>query len=324
MVSVFVDPQSKLTRGEFIKQENAGSSRFFVGNGRMTMGRGQMFNSTSGVAIEMTEQIYQTPSLNGIMEDVLFLQNIPSVLVGHLLDPQPGELILDMCSAPGGKTTHIATLARDQARIIALDKNVSKVGGVKRLCHRLGITSVEPIVLDATKSLMNRMGNAKGANELEIDCGREEKVLERIVGSNQGQIKGWQANTFDRILLDPPCSGLGNRPRLEDSQAWKALQNHAAYQRKLIHNAVPLLKPGGTLVYSTCTINPLENEENVAFILKMFPCMALVQQKPYLGFPGLTTTSLGEAEKKLVQRFDPTLDPSFTGFFIAKFTKASN
>jgi hypothetical protein len=106
------------------------------------------------------EQIYETPSLNGVMDDLLFLQNIPSIVVGHLLDPQPGmhiphqalryvcwnvvecceligilhavghcrpgDLILDMCAAPGGKTTHIAALANDRARIFALDKNVGK------------------------------------------------------------------------------------------------------------------------------------------------------------------------------------------------------
>jgi hypothetical protein len=127
------------------------------------------------------------------------------------------------------------------------------------LCGRLGITSVEALALDATKVLL-----APEARE----------AIE-----NGGKVGGWPAGTFDRILLDPPCSGLGtgyhvllgcvenvhshirwfsgNRPRLKDTQSWSALQNHAAYQRKLIHTAVPLLKPGGTLVYSTCTINPL-------------------------------------------------------------------
>jgi 16S rRNA C967 or C1407 C5-methylase (RsmB/RsmF family) len=149
---------------------------------------------------------------------------------------------------------------------------------------------------------------------------RKAKAAE---GDHGGHPKGFPPESFDRILLDPPCSGLGNRPRLKDTQSMKTLEGHAAYQRKLVHTAIPLLKPGGVLVYSTCTISPLENEEMVAYILKTFPEMCLVPPPdPYcLGLEGLATSSLGDEQRKCVQRFDPRVMPEMTGFFIAKFVK---
>ncbi|KAL6059863.1 putative methyltransferase nsun6 [Balamuthia mandrillaris] len=230
-VSVWIQMENgKLTRGEVVHSTDG---MLFVGNGVTLYGRSALFSTQSGVAIKMTEKVFNTPPLNGVLSQYLFLQNLPSIVVGHVLDPQPGEMILDMCAAPGGKTTHIAALAQDRACVI------------------------------------------------------------------------------------------GNRPTLMDPQSASSLKGHAAYQRKLLHTAIALLKEGGTLVYSTCTINPLENEENVAYVLRTYPNMVLQQQaSPFvLGMEGLAGTSLSPAERKLVQRFDPCLQSEMTGFFIAQFKK---
>ena len=94
--------------------------------------------------------------------------------------------------------------------------------------------------------------------------------------------------SFDRIMLDPSCSALGLRPRLlHDRTSVAELQGYAKLQRILLRWAVKLLKPGGTLVFSTCTFNPLENEANVAFALRTFPLQLVPQGRFHLGGPGL-------------------------------------
>eukprot|EP00879_Flechtneria_rotunda_P024535 GHRR01026013.1.p1 GENE.GHRR01026013.1~~GHRR01026013.1.p1 ORF type:complete len:345 (+),score=106.45 GHRR01026013.1:400-1434(+) len=132
-----------------------------------------------------------------------------------------------------------------------------------------------------------------------------------------------QPASFDYVLLDAPCSALGLRPRLLMDWKLPTLQMLAAYQRALLHSAVHVLKPGGHLIYCTCTINPGENEENVRYVLDKWPQMRLVEQPLKLAGSGLVDPErwLTPAEAALVQRFDPC-DPEDTiGFFIAKFVK---
>lgn len=259
----------------------------FIGNGVCMMERIDMFNALHGVGIKMKERIYVHPPLNGVMTDTLFLQNIPSIVVSHVLDPQPGEKILDMCASPGGKTTHIAMLMKDQGKIIALDRNRQRVQMLKKTIQRYDLKSVECMQKDSAQL-----------------------------------IKDWEASMFDRILLDPPCSGLGNRPRFDTSDIDNSVfEEFHLYQRRLFTSAVHLLKEDGILVYSTCTFNPLENEENVHWALETFKGqIELVDQTPYLGSGGLKTSSLDEASLKKLQIFNPVTDGTI-GFFIAKFRK---
>lgn len=137
------------------------------------------------------------------------------------------------------------------------------------------------------------------------------------------QMKHFLPESFDRVLLDPPCSALGLRPRLacSTSSSLSELEKLVSYQKQFIHTAVGLLKPGGTLVYSTCTINPLENECRVSYILEHYPTLVLVKQEPHLGEVGLPGCGLDESQCKLVQRFDPISKLDTIGFFCAKFEK---
>jgi 16S rRNA C967 or C1407 C5-methylase (RsmB/RsmF family) len=129
--------------------------------------------------------------------------------------------------------------------------------------------------------------------------------------------------SFDRILLDPPCSALGLRPKLFVTQTTlDDLKYFASNQRCFARQAVALLKPGGIMTYSTCTIHGFENEAMVRHVLDEYPIMELLPIDINLGLPGLGGFGLDERECSFVRRFDPADKKADTmGFFIAKFQK---
>lgn len=140
-------------------------------------------------------------------------------------------------------------------------------------------------------------------------------------------IAGFPVGSFDKILLDPPCSALGLRPKLfVAQQSLRELEKHASYQRKFADQAVKLLKPGGYMTYSTCTINSSENEGVVNYILNKFPCMELVPievaRTSEFGSSGLAGCGLNDEQRNMVRRFDPSDCKQDTmGFFIARLLK---
>jgi 16S rRNA (cytosine967-C5)-methyltransferase len=155
------------------------------------------------------------------------LQDSSAQLVSHFLNPQPGETIIDACAAPGGKTTHIAELMGDQGLIHACDRVKSRLQQVGENGQRLQL-----------QSLKLCLGDARELSQF----------------NNQG----------DRVLLDAPCSGLGilhKRPDIRWRQNPEKLAQVAQLQRELIEKTALWVKPQGILVYATCTLNPLENEQ---------------------------------------------------------------
>ncbi|KAK4322389.1 hypothetical protein Pmani_006848 [Petrolisthes manimaculis] len=146
-------------------------------------------------------------------------------------------------------------------------------------------------------------------------------------------------SSFKWILLDAPCSALGQRPQLHTKMSIKELQSFPVIQRRLLQNAVTLLQPGGRLVYSTCTITSEENEKMVKWVLDNFSDMELVEIDMELGRPGLPHCGLNEEQCRKVRRFGPTFiqdssspktltdsnlaseDNDTIGFFIAMFGK---
>lgn len=135
---------------------------------------------------------------------------------------------------------------------------------------------------------------------------------------------GFPPESFDRILLDPPCSALGLRPKLGIRIKTNDLVKTAEYQRLFLHQAVKLLKPGGILTYSTCTINALENEHNVAFVLHEYANLMKLVPLPTNGpgQAGLPGHGLKDEQRMCVRRFDPSgKQDNCMGFFVAKFQK---
>lgn len=165
-------------------------------------------------------------------EGLWTVQDESAMLVGHIVAPQKGDMILDVCSAPGGKTTHLAELMQNEGHIIAADVHEHKINLIKKNAQRLGTSIVQGTLQD-------------------------------------GMVKNdaWEQH-FDKILLDAPCSGLGIMKRKPDIRYAKdetAIRDINNIQRKLLKNAISYLKKGGILVYSTCTLTREENQDMVAY-----------------------------------------------------------
>jgi 16S rRNA (cytosine967-C5)-methyltransferase len=148
-----------------------------------------------------------------------------------LLSPQPGDTVLDACAAPGGKTTHLAELMQDQGAVVALELDASRMAKIRENFRRLGLASIATVQGDAT---------------------------------------AYHEGIYDRVLIDAPCSGLGVLRRHPDGRWNKTEQTvdeHGSLQRRILQNCASLLKPGGTLVYATCTTEPAENDDVIDWFL---------------------------------------------------------
>jgi 16S rRNA (cytosine967-C5)-methyltransferase len=204
------------------------------------------------------------------------------MLVAHVIDPKPGERIMDMCSAPGGKTTHIAELMGNVGEIVARDIHQHKLRLVEESCKRLGVNIVKTEIYDATHL--------------------DENSLEK----------------YDKILLDAPCSGLGVIRRKPDLRWKKESDNFielSKLQKEMLEVASKYVKPGGTLIYSTCTINKTENIMVVRDFLSnnhQFHLESIAGQIP----ESLETEKAKEGYLELFPNTHGT-----DGFFIAKIRK---
>ncbi|DBA85330.1 TPA: hypothetical protein ACH3X2_006018 [Trebouxia sp. C0005] len=337
-----------VTRGSVIGSDLIPESTLYIGKGIAKFSRQAMFKETSGIGVEMTDRVFRLQPCHGMLPGLGMLQSLPSAVVAHVLAPLPGSQVLDMCASPGGKSTHLAQLMGDQGRVVALDRTHAKAQQIRSLAAELGLTCIEAFKMDATTALQDSGPQAPADMQpgVHVDAGQQHQSYaassldtgSQAMPSAKEQLrrerkdKGFPPESFEYILLDAPCSALGLRPRLSHHTTLLDLMQTARYQRKLLRVAVQLLKPGGHLVYSTCTINPGENEANVHFVLKTFDNMRLVSQQPYVAGHGLTGQYthndahredwLTPEQASLVQRFDPCSKTDTIGFFIAKFCKA--
>jgi 16S rRNA (cytosine967-C5)-methyltransferase len=175
--------------------------------------------------------------LPGFQQGWWTVQDSSAQLVSHLLDPQPGEVVIDACAAPGGKTTHIAELMQDRGKIWACDRTSSRLRKLQENSQRLNLKSIQICI-----------GDSRDFTQFH--------------------------NTADRVLLDAPCSGLGTMHRHADArwrQTPQSVQELGLLQRQLLSHTSTFVKPGGVLVYATCTLHPAENEEAVAAFLAESP-----------------------------------------------------
>jgi 16S rRNA (cytosine967-C5)-methyltransferase len=189
--------------------------------------------------------------LPGYEQGWFVVQDEASMCVASALAPQPGMTVLDLCAAPGGKTTHLAELMGNRGRIVACDVDDQRLETVRTLCQRLGICIVEARRLTA-----------------------------------EGDV-GEAAGSFDAVLVDVPCSNtgvLGRRPEVRWRLRPDDLKRLVVLQERLLRTAARYVRPGGVVVYSTCSIEPHENQDIVrelADLLKMD-----VEEQAIPGRPG--------------------------------------
>lgn len=234
-------------------------------------------HTPEGLKIENAVNLHK---LKSFQQGLFTVQDESSMLVALAAEPAPGQRVLDVCSAPGGKTTHMAQLMKNKGTIYACDIHKHRLDLIAENCKRLGISNVELVQQDGTKLT-----------------------------------KRWQ-EPFDVVLCDVPCSGLGVLGRRADARWAKESEDIAGLckiQKKILEEAAQLVVPGGTLIYSTCTIAPEENQEMVESFIREHPEYELDET--------LTDCWLDvDKEETGYVQFLPFVD-DMDGFFIARMVR---
>jgi len=228
-------------------------------------------------------ELLSSPGLKNLAafrEGHFLVQDEAAQLVGMIVAPKPGETVLDACAAPGGKATHLAELMGNQGSVVALDSDVGRLNRVVENSTRLGTTIVRPVAGDAAK---------------------------------------FSDGLFDKILADAPCSGLGVLRRHPDGR-WtkgeKIVAERQAVQSAILTNCAALLKPGGALVYATCTTEPEENEDIVnTFITSRRGEFRIDDPRQYLPPPVAPLIDPDGFFRTFPE------EPSMDGFFAARLVK---
>lgn len=220
-------------------------------------------------------------------EGLFQIQDEASILVSHLVDPLPGEVIIDVCSAPGGKTTHLAQLMNNKGTILAFDTHKKRLSMVEDNCQRLGIDIVKTQLNDVTKLNINYINKA------------------------------------DKVLVDVPCSGLGVLRRKPDLK-WqtfnlKRFQKLSKLQGEILSTASNYVKVGGRLIYSTCSTEPEENEEVVGKFLDKNHNFELEDLSDFIKERRLKVYKSNQ--KKFFQIYPGLSDLDLDGFFMAKMIR---
>jgi len=237
---------------------------------------------------EVLKETYNLGSLHEYLQGYFYLQNVASMLPAIILDPKPGETIIDMCAAPGGKATHMAQIMNNKGSLILIERNSKRIPALEINLRRMGVLNSIVLNLDAIN-----------LQKLNIEA--------------------------DKILLDAPCTGEGlirqDKSR-KKSKTQKDIEKLAGIQKKLLNSGLKVLKPGGTLLYSTCSIAPEENEFVINDVLQDRLEYSIIPLNNRYGVSGLTRV-LGKVlrkDLKLSQRLYPHIHNTI-GFFICLIKK---
>jgi NOL1/NOP2/sun family putative RNA methylase len=211
-----------------------------------------------------------------------------STLPTRVLDPQPGERVWDACAAPGSKTTQLAALMEDTGTVVATDNNLGRLSALRSNTERLGATNVAVTREDARNHSLKPFGGAE----------------------------------YDRALVDVPCSCEGTirkNPTALDEWSLDHVHGITGVQKGILRRAVQATRPGGTVVYSTCTFAPEENEAVLSHVLDAEPCRLVEFNCPLDAVPGVTEWEGQSFDESVTRakRIYPHLNDT-GGFFCAK------
>ncbi len=232
-----------------------------------------------GIVVDVYKSVFHAPKIietNAYARGIIFDQSFPSMLVARLLQPSENDFLLDLTASPGGKISHAYELSGGKALTVGVDHTWKKVQKLKENLHRLGHTSV--VVLK---------GDSRRIHEW---C------------------RGIRPN---KTIVDPPCTALGNRPRLQLQLEKRVVDDMVRLQKALLYEACRITVAGGLISYSTCTLTYEENEGIVEWALRKLP-LEIVE--PSLPLPQSKLTD------KPVVRFMPGVH-DYPGFFIAIFRR---
>ncbi|MFH1770926.1 MAG: RsmB/NOP family class I SAM-dependent RNA methyltransferase [archaeon] len=232
------------------------------------------------------EAIFSMGATPEYLQGYYYLQEAASQIPSEVLNPKAGEMVLDMSAAPGSKTTQMSAQMGNKGTLVAIDNNIHRLESLRSNIERLGVENVTIFRKDA-----------RFVDDLNLK--------------------------FDKVLFDAPCSG-----NFTDDKNWfeqrdlQGIKERARLQREILKTAVRVLKKGGVLVYSTCTLEPEENELNIDWLLKKYENLTLEETGVSIGDGGLTKV-FGEQlnpEIKKCKRLWPHKTGT-QGFFIAKLRK---
>lgn len=229
-----------------------------------------------------------------VKEGLLYIQSLSSMLPALILNPEPGQRILDMCAAPGGKTTQMAGLMKNEGSILAVEKIKERYYKLKSIVSRSGADNVTVKLMDAKRLRAD-------FNDFEL---------------------------FDKILLDVPCSTEG-RFKVSEKKTYaywslRKIKEMAHKQKGLILTASRLLKTGGVLAYATCTFAPEENEAIVDWLLKKTKdtmVVEAIQMNDVRTYPAILEWNSRKFDPRVKNCLRVLPDDAMEGFFIAKLRK---
>lgn len=233
-----------------------------------------------GLIVENSQNITRSKLYN---EGFFTIQDESSMLVAKVLNPKENDVVIDVCAAPGGKSTHIAELMNNTGCVYSRDVYEHKVLIINEMAKRLGLTNIKPQVFDATKL--------------------DKEMIEKA----------------DKVLVDAPCTGLGiirRKPDIKWTKESKDTDNISKLQYSILENASKYVKEGGYLVYSTCTI---EKEENINVVTKFIKNNSNFAMEDIMAFIPHSLEGR-ELAKKGYMEFYPNVHNT-DGFFISKMKK---